>query len=210
MVASEMGPLSLEAPGTADQDVGMPALTVAALLAHVDHVHAVPAAGGPRVVALLLAALPFVAGGVLLLRSRHPLTSTVVLFSAAAGFVHAMVTPQHFQEGLAVGVFTLAITVGQLGGVVAGLNRPSRGLWVATVAGNAAVLAVWALSRTTGLPVGPQPWTAEPVGLVDLACAAYEAAIVAGSVTLTGPRGLTAASRCGAAPLTRAGALPAV
>jgi hypothetical protein len=169
----------------------MPAITVpTALLAHIDHVDAVPQAGGPGVLALLLAALPFVLGGALLLRSRDPYASTVVLFSAAAGFVHAMVAPQHFQEGLTVGVFTLAITVGQFTGVVAGLNRPSRALWVATAAGNAAVLLIWALSRTTGLPVGPEPWTAEAVGLLDLACGAYEVAIVAGCLKLAAGRGL--------------------
>jgi hypothetical protein len=91
-----------------------------------------------------------------------------------------VVTPGHFREGLAVGLFTMAVTVGQMAVVVAGLNRPSRALWLATAAGNAAVLAIWALSRTTGLPVGPEPWTAEPVGFLDLACGAYEVAIIAG------------------------------
>jgi hypothetical protein len=169
----------------------MLAMTVpTALLGHVDHAHSAAPPGGPGAPFLLLAVLPFLVGAALVLRSKDAGTSTVVLFSAAAGFVHAMVTPQHFQEDVAVGVFTLAVTLGQMGLVVVGLNRPSRPLWLAAAAGNAAVLAIWALSRTTGLPVGPEPWAAEGVGLIDLACSAYEVAIVAGCLKLatTGAR----------------------
>jgi hypothetical protein len=162
----------------------MPAITVStALLAHADHGHAAAQLGGPGLLPLLVAVLPFVAGGALLLRSRDA-AATVVLFSAAAGFVHAMVTPEHFREDVAVGLFTLAVTVAQMAVVVAGLNQPSRRLWLVAAAGNAAVLAVWALSRTTGLPVGPEPWAAEGIGLIDLACSAYEVAIVAGCFSL--------------------------
>jgi hypothetical protein len=161
----------------------MPAIAVpTALLAHADHAHT--AAGESGLSAILLAALPFLIAGVVLLRTRNAPTSTIVLFSAAAGFVHAVVTPEHFREDFAVGFFTLAVTVGQMAVVVAGLNRPSPRLWLSTAAGNAAVLAVWGLSRTTGLPVGPAAGTAEAIGLLDLACAAYEVAIIAGCLSL--------------------------
>ena len=134
----------------------MPAITVStALLAHADHGHAAAQLGGPGLLPLLVAALPFVAGGALLLRSRDAATATVVLFSAAAGFVHAMVTPEHFREDVAVGLFTLAVTVAQMAVVVAGLHRPSRPLWLVAATGNAAVLAVWALSRTTACRSAP-------------------------------------------------------
>lgn len=159
------------------------------LLAHADQVHA--AAGGSNVASMVLAALPFLVGAAVLTRSRSRVTSAVVLFSAAAGFVHAVVTPEHFREDFAVGLFTLAVTVGQMAVVVAGLNRPSRALWVSAAAGNIVVLAIWALSRTTGLPVGPAPGTPEAVGLLDLASGAYEVAIVAGCLALAG-KGLAA------------------
>jgi hypothetical protein len=166
----------------------MPAMTVpTVLLAHADHAHA--AAGDSNIATLVLAALPVLAGAALLARSRSGAAAMVVLFSAAAGFVHAVVTPEHFREDFAVGLFTLAVTVGQMAVVVAGLNRPSRALWASAAAGNAAVLAIWALSRTTGLPVGPAPGTPETVGLLDLACGVYEVAIVTGCLALA-TRGL--------------------
>jgi hypothetical protein len=161
----------------------MPAITVpTALLAHADHAHA--AAGESNLASLVLAALPVLVGAALLTRSRNATAGTVVVFSAAAGFVHAIVTPEHFREDFAVGLFTLAVTLGQMAVVVAGLNRPSRALWASAAAGNTVVLTIWALSRTTGLPVGPAPGTPEAVGLLDLACGAYEVAIVAGCLAL--------------------------
>jgi hypothetical protein len=200
-----MGLSSLEVRWVAKEDGAMPAITVpTALLAHAAHAHGV---GGPNVSLLVLAALPFLAGAVLLARSPEATTSTVVLFSAAAGFIHAVVTPEHFREDLAAGLFTLAVTGVQMAVVVAGLNRPSRALWLASLAGNAAVLAIWAWSRTTGLPVGPDPGTAEPVGFLDLACGAYEVAIVAGCLTLAGRRGLMARPSRPEARLSRGGAL---
>jgi len=151
----------------------MPALTTSAVvLAHAGHTHA---AGGTGVAWLVLAALPFLAGAALG-RARDGAVTTVALFSAAAGFIHAVVTPEHFAEARVIGVFMLAVTVGQMAVVVAALNRPSRALWVAAGAGNAAVVAIWVLSRTVGVPVGPEPWTPEAVGFLDLACAAYEIA----------------------------------
>jgi uncharacterized membrane protein YbaN (DUF454 family) len=155
-------------------------LAPTALLAHAGHAHE---AGGAGVAYAVLAALPFLLAA-LLVRSREAATWNVVLFSATAGFIHASVTPEHFQEGLAVGLFMLAVTVAQMTVVVAGLNRPSRALWLVTAAGNAAVLAIWVWSRTSGLPVGPTAGMVEPVGFLDLTCAAYEAALIAGCVTL--------------------------
>ena len=184
----------------------MPFITAPTLLAHAGHTHA--AAGESNVAALVFAGLPFLVAAVIT-HFRGGTVSTVVLFSAAAGFVHAVVTPEHFQEDLAVGLFILAVAVGQMAVVVAGLNRPARRLWPATAVGNAAVLGIWAWSRTTGLPFGPNPGMPEPVGLLDLACAAYEVAIIAASLTLAGRTGLIprqSASRS-TAPISPAAAM---
>ncbi|HEX2090712.1 MAG TPA: hypothetical protein VHI54_12445 [Actinomycetota bacterium] len=44
------------------------------------------------------------------------------------------------------------------------------------------ILAVWALSRTTGLPIGPVAWTPEPIGLLDSLATGYQAVVLAGSM----------------------------
>ncbi len=57
----------------------------------------------------------------------------------------------------------------QVAWAVLAARRPhDRGLLVAGAAGNLAIAAVWLLSRTTGLPFGPDAWEAEAVGAKDL------------------------------------------
>ena len=87
--------------------------------------------------------------------------------------------------------------------VVAALHRPSQVLWTSTAIGTIAVLGVWALSRTVGVPIGPHPWTPEPTGLLDVACAAYETAIVAGCLWLRRTSPARSAADCTVPAVTR-------
>jgi len=151
------------------------------LLAHAGHAHHL---GGAHVPLPVLVGLAVVIGGLLPAQARNGATAAVVLCSAAAGTIHAVVTPDHFHETVIFGLFFLAVTLWQMAVVVAALHRPTQALWTSTAIGTIAVLGIWALSRTTGLPVGPHPWTSEPTGLLDLACAAYETATVAGCLWL--------------------------
>ena len=125
---------------------------------------------------LLFAALRF--------RRRDVVTSAVCMFSASAAQLHALATIEHLQEHPAFGAFFMVVTLLQIAWIVPVIWRPSTATLAAGVALNLVVLAVWAASRTIGLLVGPHPWTAEPVGLLDLASVAYEAAIVAGCLWL--------------------------
>lgn len=115
----------------------------------------------------------------LLLRRRDVITSAVCMFSASAAQLHALATGEHLQEHPAFGAFFMVVTLLQIAWIVAAIWRPSTATLTAGVAVNLVVLAVWAASRTTGLPIGPHPWTAEPVGLLDLASGAYEIGVVA-------------------------------
>jgi plastocyanin len=47
------------------------------------------------------------------------------------------------------------------------LAAPRRSVCVAGIVLSLATVAVWAVSRTAGVPVGPQPWVPEPVGRAD-------------------------------------------
>ena len=64
------------------------------------------------------------------------------------------------------------------------LRGESRSLYGTAAVGNAAVLGIWAWSRTAGLPIGPSPGVPEPVAAIDALATAYETLIVAGCLYL--------------------------
>lgn len=112
--------------------------------------------------------------------------------STAAAGVHAAMTPAHAAEGAAYALFFAGTALAQLGWVVALANRTTRRLLHLALAGNLAVLALWALTRTLGLPFGLLP-APEAVGAWDLACAVWELVVVAGcTAALRGPDALPA------------------
>ncbi len=102
--------------------------------------------------------------------------------SAGAAVVHFAVAPDHFRQGLRFGAFFVVVATLQLASGAAIATRPSRTLYASAAIGNALVLAVWAVSRTTGLPIGPDAGIAEPIGAVDGLATLYEVILVAGSL----------------------------
>jgi hypothetical protein len=56
--------------------------------------------------------------------------------------------------------------------------RPSRRLLVAGIVLSGGIIGVWAMSRIWGVPIGPEAWTPETVGLADGLSSAFEAGIV--------------------------------
>jgi len=88
--------------------------------------------------------------------------------TAAAAGIHFAVAPEHFQEWWGFGTFFVASGLAQLAWAALPSNT-AIGL-----SGNAALIALWAVSRTTGLPFGPDAGTPEAVGPVDLASIALE------------------------------------
>lgn len=100
-----------------------------------------------------------------------------VLSSVVAAGVHALVGPEHFAEGLALGLFFIAATALQLGWAVLVVLRPSRALLAAGSLGNLAVVALWATTRTVGLPFGLLPGP-EEIGLWDVLATGAEVVLV--------------------------------
>ncbi|GAB6984628.1 hypothetical protein [Nocardioides pyridinolyticus] len=121
------------------------------------------AAGAPVAALAGVPARPVTApaGSVLLL----PLAVSSAL--VAAGVHAAMVLP-HAREGLAVALFFLGCALAQLGWADRALRRPTPTWLVLGAAGNLAVVAVWAVSRTVGLP------GREAVGAWDVTAVACE------------------------------------
>jgi hypothetical protein len=98
--------------------------------------------------------------------------------SAGAAFIHFAVSGEHYDLSWLHGSFFAAIAWLQLAFAVGVVIRPSRRLLVAGVLLNAAIIGVWAMSRIWGVPIGPEAWTPETVGLADALSSAFEAGIV--------------------------------
>lgn len=106
-----------------------------------------------------------------------------VVSSAAAAGVHAAVGPAHFREATLFGLFFTVAALFQILWSVAVVHRPSRTAYVLGAVGNLAVVALWAVTRSAGLPWGllPRP---EAVGAWDVCCAVWEIAVAVTCVAL--------------------------
>ena len=108
--------------------------------------------------------------------------------SVAAGAVHGLVTPAHFEEWWGYGLFFLAATAAQvvygLALLVGVLDRPltageRRRLYALGMAGNLAILALYVVTRTTGIPwFGPEAGEVESVAAIDVVSKAIESALL--------------------------------
>jgi hypothetical protein len=99
-------------------------------------------------------------------------------FSWAAAAVHAVVAVPHFEEFPLFGAAFVAVALAQGAWAVLAFRACDRRRLGAGIALNAGVLAVWAISRTAGLPIGPEPGEPEAVGLADLATGVDELALI--------------------------------
>lgn len=108
-------------------------------------------------------------------------TSTAIalaVLSLGAAALHFAVAPAHFDESTAFGVFFLAAGWAQLVTGALLLVSPTRSVALQTLLVNAAIAGVWLLSRTVGLPIGPEPGEVEAVGLPDALATLFEVVLV--------------------------------
>ena len=97
--------------------------------------------------------------------------------SGAAAFVHAALFPHHLQEGLLLGAFFLASAVVQAGWAYRVAREATSDLLAAGIIVNLALIALWAVTRTVGLPFGLLPGP-EEVGGWDVSCVIWESTVV--------------------------------
>jgi hypothetical protein len=93
--------------------------------------------------------------------------------------VHNWAFPVHLWEWWGYGLFFLVSAAGQ--GFYSGLLLfwPGRAVFLAGVAGNSAILALYVVTRTVGIPYfGPHAGRVEAVRAPDLAVAIVELALV--------------------------------
>lgn len=103
--------------------------------------------------------------------------------SLAAAGIHFAFAPAHFGEYWAHGAFFLVLAWFQVLWALLVVTRPTRSTLALGAVVNVAVIGVWVVSRTVGVPVGPNH-AAEAVGLPDVLSTAFEALIVVGAAAL--------------------------
>jgi hypothetical protein len=97
-------------------------------------------------------------------RNRLRLAAVIVAFTAT---IHISASIEHLEEWW-VFAFVFGFTAAlQAGWAVLVWRRSSRRLLLFGLALNLGIALVWMFSRTTGLPIGPEAFTPEAVGLVD-------------------------------------------
>src|SRR3712207_2776344 len=109
--------------------------------------------------------------------------AALALLSFGAGFLHAAVINAHEGHGIASQVFT-AVAIFQVAWAGLVLARPSR--WLLALGGlaNAALVAGWVVSRTSGISFIDGFQEKEPVGFTDGVTVALEVLLVLGVAVL--------------------------
>lgn len=99
-------------------------------------------------------------------------------FALGAAAIHLAVVAEHMTEYPLFGQAFAILGVVQ---VLLALGLVSRTYWIRgpAIAIHVAVVAVWGLSRTIGLPIGPHPFVPEAIGMADAVATAFEVGLVA-------------------------------
>lgn len=117
-----------------------------------------------------------------------PAVYAAAALSLVAALAHLWVAPGYFQVWWGYGSFFLAASFAQGLLAVALLRWQGRAAPLAGVFGNLAVVALYVVSRTSGVPFGPHATRAEEAGVLDMATTAVELATVVFLLSLLGGR----------------------
>jgi hypothetical protein len=105
--------------------------------------------------------------------------------SLVAGLIHAWAMPEHARAWWGYGAFFLVVAIAQVFLSDALLYRPQRRLFLAGVMGNLAVITLYVVTRTVGIPFfGPHAGAVEEMGMIDLLSIVVELALVSTLVVL--------------------------
>jgi hypothetical protein len=131
----------------------------------------------------------------------RPTTMAAAALSVGVGSVHVALAPEHLAHWWVFGAFFLVVGLFQLGYAGAVLWRPNWQIALVGIVVNTAIVLTYVASRTVGLPVSPPPEDVEAggghseggegagrfteaVGVLDLATAAAELALIGVLVSL--------------------------
>lgn len=106
----------------------------------------------------------------------------IALPLAAAAGTHLAVAPAHFREATILGVFFVTTAIVQLAQAFLIGTIPTRRVLASIASVNLVVAGVWVVSRTTGLPFGPDANQPEGIGIIDSLSTAFE--IIAAAISI--------------------------
>lgn len=108
----------------------------------------------------------------------------LALLSTGAALIHFVVIETHVEQWWLFGAAFAAMALVQQGWAILLLTHLSRLLLAVGALFNFGIIVVWIVSRTSGLPFGPEAGEAEPIGFSDVVATAFELAIVVGGFLL--------------------------
>lgn len=119
----------------------------------------------------------------------NPGKAILAVLAICTAIIHLVMVPSHAGQSLIEGLgFAVAGWVA-VGFALAVVARPSKRWLQFGILANVVFIAVWAVTRTRGLPFGAHPNHAESASFIDLTCVGLEAAlIVACAVFIAKPR----------------------
>ncbi len=106
------------------------------------------------------------------------LLATVAGLSLVAAAIHVKVAPEHFSEWWGYGAFFVALAVAEVALVAALAVRPAAWVIQAGIWGNLATLMMYLVSRTGGVPLGPEAGAVEEVEVLGIVASTAEAALL--------------------------------
>jgi hypothetical protein len=104
-----------------------------------------------------------------------PRVRLLISLSAVAGIIHARAMVDHMSHYWLFGVFFGVLTYAQVLLAVQLYRDPRDTRWLMPAAvGSLAVVGIWLVSRSVGLPIGPWAGRPEPFGISDVAASIDE------------------------------------
>jgi hypothetical protein len=126
--------------------------------------------------------------------TQYTKSETALLLVASltfvGGLIHVGAAVDHFGEFPLYTLVFCLLAAGQMTWAAMLLRRPSRRVMLLGCAFQLGIVALWALSRTVGVPIAPRAWVPEKIGVADLVETIGEiASVIAVLCVVSSPHG---------------------
>lgn len=117
--------------------------------------------------------------GVVAGRNLEKAVYAVAALSLVAALIHLWAAPEHFNSSWwGYGAFFVVTALAQGCLAIAVLRWPNTLVCVAGILGNLSIIAMYVVTRTSGVPVGPEAGMIEDPGVLDMASMVAQVSIV--------------------------------